>query len=188
MARGSGSDTPGGPRRFQPERIFETLNRHDVLYVVIGAFAANLQGWPDATLDVDVTPDREVRNLQRLAAALAEMNSVALDDEGDPLPDWPLDDQHLRMQNRTLVETCYGELDIVMNPAGANGYADLVRDARPYQVAEGVTVLVVSLRRVIESKEVVDRPKDRGVLPRMREILEEQESREREAKDRKEDS
>lgn len=161
--------------RFQPERIFETLNRHGVLYVVIGAFAANLQGWPEATQDVDVTPDREVRNFQRLAVALAEMDSVALDDDGEPMPNQMLDDQHLRMQARTLVETRYGELDIVVNPAGANGYADLIRDAEPYEVSEGVTILAVSLRRVIESKEIVDRPKDRSALPRMREILEENE-------------
>jgi hypothetical protein len=150
-----------------------------VRYVVIGAFAANLQGWPDATEDVDVTPDREVRNLVRLAAALAEMDAVAIDEEGDELANWPLDDQHLRMKDRTLVQTRYGALDIVMNPAGADGYADLVRDARPHQVAEGVTIRVVPLRRIIESKELVDRPKDRNVLPRMREILEEQERRDR---------
>lgn len=165
---------------FQPERIFETLNRHDVRYVVIGAFAANVQGWPEPTGDVDVTPEREVRNLQCLAAALAEMESVALDDDGEAMPGWPLDDQHLRMSGRTLVQTRYGELDIVLDPAGASGYPDLVRDARRYAIADGVEILVVALRRVIESKEIVGREKDKAVLPRMREILAEQERREHE--------
>jgi hypothetical protein len=108
------------------------------------------------------------------------MDSVALDDQGEPVPDRPLDDQHLRLYERTLVATRYGELDIVINPAGANGYADLVGDADPYEVAEGVTVRAVSLRRVIESKEIVDRPKDRSVLPRMRELLEANERSHRE--------
>lgn len=165
---------------FEPERIFETLNRHGVRYVVIGAFAANLQGWPEPTEDIDVTPDRDPRNFQRLAAALIELGGVALGEDGEPLTDWPLDDQHLKMVDRTLVQTSYGELDVVVNPAGAHGYPDLVNDARSYPVAEGVEILAVSLRRVIESKQIVGREKDRAVLPRLREILDEQEPGERE--------
>jgi hypothetical protein len=38
------------------------LNRRGVRYVLIGAFAAIAQGAPiDATYEIDVTPDRDLR-------------------------------------------------------------------------------------------------------------------------------
>jgi hypothetical protein len=55
------------------EDILAVLNRHQVDYIVIGAFAAIAQGAPlEATHDVDVTPRREAENLRRLSAALTE--------------------------------------------------------------------------------------------------------------------
>ena len=51
--------------RFDPEAIFAELKRHEVDFVVIGAYAAVTQGWPEPTGDIDITPDRDVRNLQR---------------------------------------------------------------------------------------------------------------------------
>jgi hypothetical protein len=39
-----------------PERIITTLARHDVRYVLIGAAAARLQGFPRMTADADITP------------------------------------------------------------------------------------------------------------------------------------
>lgn len=47
--------TPARPE-LSAEEILAVLNRHQVRYVVIGAFAAIAQGAPiDATYDVDVT-------------------------------------------------------------------------------------------------------------------------------------
>lgn len=52
------------------EDILAALNHQGVRYVVIGAFAAIAQGAPiDATYDVDVTPQRDPENLQRLSLA-----------------------------------------------------------------------------------------------------------------------
>jgi hypothetical protein len=50
-----------------PERLIETLGRHDVAYVLIGALAARLQGFPRLTADADITPARDPENLERLA-------------------------------------------------------------------------------------------------------------------------
>ena len=76
----------------------------------------------------------------------------------------------LRISDRTLVMTKHGELDIVINPAAAKGYADLVKDSKPLPVGRGVTVSVLSLRRVIESKEAVGRPKDLAIIPALKEL------------------
>lgn len=49
---------PDGPP-FRPAVIAAVLNRHQVRYVVIGAFAAIAQQAPiPATRDIDITPDR----------------------------------------------------------------------------------------------------------------------------------
>ncbi|HWF14692.1 MAG TPA: hypothetical protein VG244_00785 [Acidimicrobiales bacterium] len=64
------------------EDILAILNRHQVDYIVIGAFAAIAQGAPlEATHDVDVTPRRDSENLRRLSAALTELDArIRVDD------------------------------------------------------------------------------------------------------------
>jgi len=44
-----------------------TLARRRVRYVLIGAVAARLQGFPRMTADADITPARDEDNLRRLA-------------------------------------------------------------------------------------------------------------------------
>ncbi len=41
---------------FDPERIVRVLAEHGVDYVLIGALAARLQGFPRLTADADITP------------------------------------------------------------------------------------------------------------------------------------
>jgi hypothetical protein len=56
-------------------RLFATLHRHKVLYVLIGGLAAVYHGSPFPTEDADITPDTDRTNLTRLAAALRELNA-----------------------------------------------------------------------------------------------------------------
>jgi hypothetical protein len=42
---------------------------------LIGALAARLQGFPRLTADADITPARDRDNLERLAAALRELDA-----------------------------------------------------------------------------------------------------------------
>ncbi|MEP7347397.1 MAG: hypothetical protein ABI877_19150 [Gemmatimonadaceae bacterium] len=58
-----------------PERLITALAKHGVRYVLVGAIAARLQGFPRMTADADITPDRDPANLERLAAALRELNA-----------------------------------------------------------------------------------------------------------------
>jgi len=58
-----------------PELLFTTLARHQVEFVLIGALAARMQGFPRFTRDADITPARETANLVRLAAALRELDA-----------------------------------------------------------------------------------------------------------------
>jgi hypothetical protein len=160
------------PAHFNPEEILATLIRHGVKFVVIGAYAAVTQGWPELTMDIDITPSRDVRNLQRLAEALLEMDAIVLTSEGEINKSWPIDDQHLRLQETTFLTTRFGDVDIVINPAAAEGYPDLARASESFLLSVGgARVRVAKLERVIASKRVSDRPKDRDALPRLEALL-----------------
>jgi hypothetical protein len=183
MARGSRKDRSGSQppsdgfpaalQPFDPQAILATLTRHGVAFVVIGAYAAVTQGWSETTSDIDITPDRDILNLQRLAQALREMDAHALTAEGDADDSWPIDDQHLRLRETTFLATRFGDIDIVINPAAAEGYPDLVRPSESFVlVVGGVEVRVANLERVIASKRASDRPKDREAVPRLEALLE----------------
>lgn len=47
-----------------PERLIRTLAAHGVRYILIGAVAARLQGFPRMTADADITPSRDPDNLR----------------------------------------------------------------------------------------------------------------------------
>jgi hypothetical protein len=63
------------PAPLDPERLIRVLASHGVRYVLIGALAARLQGFPRVTADAGITPSSETKNLGRLAAALRELDA-----------------------------------------------------------------------------------------------------------------
>ena len=118
-------------RDFDPVAIVDVLNAHGVAFVVIGGVAAQLHDLPvPATIDIDVTPERDVRNLERLAAAFDELNAGLLtaEEAGTWFPRYPVENW---AQYDTLhLITDYGLLDIVFAPDGApGGYGSLAPDA-----------------------------------------------------------
>lgn len=101
------------------------------------------------------------------------MDAHALTAEGDIGASWPIDDQHVRLRETTFLTTRLGDLDVVLNPAAAEGYPDLARPSKSFVVdVGGVEVRVVNLERVIASKRASDRPKNRDVVPRLEALLE----------------
>ena len=60
---------------FLPAETLEVLVRHGVTCVVIGGFAAYVQGSPLLTEDVDIVPATNRDNYARLSAALKELDA-----------------------------------------------------------------------------------------------------------------
>ena len=60
---------------FDPERIIRELAKHGVRYVLVGATAARLQGFPRLTADADIAPANDSGNLRRLSAALRQLRA-----------------------------------------------------------------------------------------------------------------
>jgi hypothetical protein len=143
---------------FRPTEILAVLARHEVTYILIGGLAATLHGAAYVTVDLDITPSPDAANLERLSAALAELEArvrVGASSEHEHL------------------STNAGDLDICLTPAGTAGYDDLRRDAVRIMLA-GNEVAVASLADVVRSKEAAGRDKDRLALPMLRRLLEEQ--------------
>jgi hypothetical protein len=149
-----------------PAAIISVLNRHQVRYVVIGAFAAIAQQAPiPATRDIDLTPETSGENLAQLSAALTELGArIRTEAVPDGLP-FDHDAKSLSAAETWNLVCRHGEFDISFRPAGFDhGYADLARHAHRVRV-EGVEVVIADLDDVIRSKEAAGRPKDLRVLP-----------------------
>jgi hypothetical protein len=156
---------------FEFGEILRVLKKHDVRFVVIGAIAAIAQGYPLTTQDIDITPSRDPANLERLAAALNELNArlrVPGDEEGVA---FPIDAQMLSGAGTWTLQTPHGDLDLSYVPSGTHGYDDLRRDARSEEI-QGVEVSIASLADIIRSKEAAGRVKDQAQLPALRRTLE----------------
>jgi len=151
-------------------RLLDVLHRHGVIYVLIGGLAAVYHGSPFPTEDADITPATDRANLTRLAAALRELDAK-IRTEGVPagLP-FTYDADSLTSVQTWNLQTDAGDLDLALQPSGTRGYTDLRRDATAAQLYH-VTVHIASLADIIRSKTAADRPKDRRVLPTLRELL-----------------
>lgn len=155
---------------FQPQGILATLDRHGVHYVLIGGLAAVLHGSAHVTTDVDIVPEEAADNLERLSAALRELDArIRVTGEPDGVRFDPAAESLRRVRIWNL-QTTQGDLDIAFEPSGTRGYEDLRRDMVGMRV-RGIDVPVASLADVIRSKEAAGRERDRAVLPGLRELL-----------------
>lgn len=155
---------------FDPERLIRVLDQHKVRYVLIGALAARLQGFPRVTADADITPARDGANLERLASALRDLHAKVFTESVPEGLAFDCSAQTLARAEMWNLVTSAGRLDLAFTPAGTEGYDDLVRNALQYE-AFGVDLQAASLEDIIRSKEASDRPQDRQDVLVMREML-----------------
>lgn len=159
------------PAILSPRDIFETLARHDVSYVLIGALAGTFHGSPVATQDADICPEASDDNLMRLASALKDMDArIYTSTEPDGLV-FACDAAMLKKAGVWNLTTRFGRLDISFVPSGTRGYSDLARRIVLMEL-DGVPVPVADLLDVIRSKAAANRAKDDRHLPTLRKLLE----------------
>jgi len=161
-------------RDFDPEGMLSVLAEEGVRFVLIGGMAAILHGDVGVTVDLDVVPDREAANLERLARALQTLGA-RIRTEGEP--DGLAFDCSARFFGNLSPDSILnmtteaGDLDVMFCPSGTQGFPDLRRDAVEIEAAERLHILVASLADVIRSKEAAGREKDRLAVPRLRRLL-----------------
>jgi hypothetical protein len=142
---------------FDPERIIRLLLRHKVDFVLVGGFAATLHGSTTVTSDLDICYSREAANLERLAAALRELD-VRLRGAPDDLP-FKLDARSLRNGLNFTFRTVHGNFDCLGDPGGGVDYASLSANADSLDI-DGININVASLDDLIRMKRAAGRSKD----------------------------
>jgi len=153
-----------------PAAIVGVLVRHDVRFVVIGGVAALVHDLPlPATVDIDVTPERTVENLERLALAFDELEAGLLtaDTGGTWFPRHPL--ENWASYDPLHLMTKHGPLDIVFAPDGAEGGYDDLRTGAGVHTIGDAQVLVISVDTWERLKEASGRAKDLEHLDLFRE-------------------
>jgi hypothetical protein len=155
---------------FDPERIIRALSTRGVRYVLVGATAARLQGFPRLTADADIAPAADRENLQLLSAALGDLQArIFTDGVPEGLP-FSCDAETLSRANLWNLITNAGRLDLIFKPSGTDGYDDLVRSALTYEVF-GVEVHAASLKDILRSKLASNRAQDQQDVIILREML-----------------
>jgi hypothetical protein len=154
------------PPELNAAAIISVLNKHEVRYVVIGAFAAIAQQAPiPATRDIDLTPEAGHSNLRRLSAALKDLGARIRTEAVPEGLEFNHDATSLAAADVWNLICRYGEFDISFRPEGfTQGYPELAPHARRVRV-DDVEVVIADLDDVIRSKEAAGRPKDLRVLP-----------------------
>jgi hypothetical protein len=138
-----------------------------VFFVVIGGLARVIQGSDELTEGLDIAPSLNKENLRRLGRALESMSARRVDGQ-------PLDVTDLDPQREPVIElnSDFGEIKIVPEPAGTRGYEDLRFRANRERLGHGVRPSVASPGDLVRMMEALDRQPDRLVLETMRRVLE----------------
>ncbi len=160
------------PAPLDPEGIFATLAHHGVVYVLIGGLAGVVHGSPAMTNDADIVPAKTADNLERLSAALLDLDArLRSPDAPDGLVFEPHPTLLSSMSMLNMTTRC-GDLDMTFTPAGLDGYDGLAERSVAFELG-GHRVQVAALRDIIRSKEAADRPKDHATLPVLRALQDE---------------
>ncbi len=139
-------------------------------YVVIGGTAAVIQGATHVTFDLDVCPDRERANLDRLAAALRGLGAQVYGMPAEAAEAFQLDGATLANGSAWTFLTGHGELDVALDPDGTG--ATRTSSGTPWRPGLRAHDQGGRPEDVIRSTEAADRPRDRAVLPDLRRTLE----------------
>ncbi len=135
----------------------------------MGGVCAVLHGAPLATFDLDVVHSREPHNLARLMAALEELDAhYRIPGRRDKKPG----PSHLASAGHQLLMTRFGPLDLLGTIGQGHDYGQLLSETVEVEIGGGLKVRVLSLERLVKTKEETGQEKDRAVLPVLRQVLE----------------
>lgn len=150
---------------FDGAALLAALSERQVDYVIVGGFAVIAHGVIRTTKDLDICPDPDLGNLERLAVLLDDADAIQVgvgDFEPEEMPLDPRNPEHLAQGGNFRLTTRYGALDVMQWLAGLDAdsaYPVLSRDAVDGTVA-GIRVRVASLEALRRMKRAAGRPQD----------------------------
>jgi predicted nucleotidyltransferase len=141
--------------------LLERLTAAEVRFVLVGGLAVNAWGHVRGTQDVDLVPDPELGNLDRLARVLEEAGGRVETAQGRLAASAIR--TFLAAGERTLVATDLGPVDVLQGLPQIPAFSQLNAQAVPVDLG-GTVVRVCSLEALLEMKRASDRPRDRDDL------------------------
>lgn len=152
--------------------ILRTLDDHQVEFILVGGVCAVLHGAPVSTFDIDLVHARTAENIPNLLLALEELEARFRDPAGRVLR---VKESHLASPGHQLLITVAGPLDLLGEIGDGKGFNELLPNSSIIELSDGLSVRLLDLKTLIETKEAVAHEKDLAVLPILRRTLEEKE-------------
>jgi hypothetical protein len=138
------------------ERIFATLDAHKVEYIVIGGIAVQVYGHVRMTNDIDLIPSPTPQNLERLAAALKDLEARILNPGSKHLK---IDAQMLPRATLWQLATRHGDIDVLHDAPGAAPFIQLRERALLITLSDRA-IPIASRDDLIKMKRAAGRPID----------------------------
>ena len=166
-------NSPDEPPELRSAELLGALERHEVQYLIVGGFAGQLHGATRQTKDVDLCPAWGADDLERLAAALAELDARLRLPPGLGGVFVPPNARLLRETALTHWRSRAGDIDVLVAIGSREGKPIGFRELEPRAVTihvSGLRVVVAGLDDIIAAKEQANRPKDLEALPELRKL------------------
>jgi hypothetical protein len=152
--------------RFDPVAILAALERRRVNFIVIGGLARVIQGTGEITRGIDIVPSLKPDNLRRLDAALTDLHARDSAGAAPSLEETAPNEPFLEL------DTDRGQLKIVPEPAGTQGYEDLRRAATREPLGAGVRSSIASVGDLARMLADLGREEDAPRLQKLRRLAE----------------
>ena len=155
----------------EADEILRALVEHEVEFLVIGALAVAVHGYPRATKDVDVVPRPGPTNAERLFAALTAIGA-------HPIEIGDLRAEEMRVEfgpsglahdGNWALRTQHGRVDVMQWVPGIGGYEQLEPNAFVVDLRGVGTVRFAGYEDVVAMKAAAGRRQDEEDLARLRE-------------------
>jgi len=136
------------------KKLAEVFKKYNIEYLFIGKFGAILYGYPGTTQDIDVFPQKEKSNCEKLMMALIELGFNL--------------DKNLKeaiLSGKDFIQIRGGPfpLDIIFAPDGIKSF----EDAKKHSQLIDEMFSCASIEDIIESKKSAGRQRDKEELFRL---------------------
>ena len=133
-------------------KFWKSLEKHQVVYIMVGGVATNLNGYQRSTEDIDMWIEDTIENREKLRAAFltCEMGNYSMISKMQFVPGWTY--FHLNNGMR---------LDIMTSMKGLENYT--IHECLELSLIaeiDGTKIPFLNINQLIENKKAVNRPKD----------------------------